>query len=115
MVDPVGQTACETIGKMRCSLSGEQLPFACGAWLSKGGRYIVVLSSTVDIKEGSVSRIVPMCPPGTNTSIPSVLADYIVTEYGIGRLAEKSLLKRAEALISISHPDFRTELGRAAR
>jgi acyl-CoA hydrolase len=114
MVDLVGQIACETIGRKRYSLSGGQLPFACGAWLSKGGRYIVVLPSTVEGRNGSVSRIVPTFPPGTVSSIPAVLADYIVTEYGVARLAEKSLRQRADALISIANPDFRSDLRKAA-
>nr|HNI26658.1 acetyl-CoA hydrolase/transferase C-terminal domain-containing protein [Leptospiraceae bacterium] len=35
---------------------------------------------------------------------------YIVTEYGIANLFGKNLRQRAEALISIAHPDFRAEL-----
>jgi len=114
MIDLVGQIGCETIGRRRYSLSGGQLPFACGAWLSKGGRYIVVLPSTTEGKEGKVSRIVATFPQGTVTSIPAVLADYIVTEYGYVRIAEKSLRQRADALISIAHPDFRSDLRKAA-
>jgi len=115
MVDLLGTIACETIGTKRYALSGGQLAFGCGAWLSKGGRYIVVLSSTVETKDGRLSRIVPMFPPHTVTSIPSMVADYIVTEYGVARLAEKSVFKRGEALISIAHPDFRAELKKAVR
>jgi acyl-CoA hydrolase len=35
---------------------------------------------------------------------------WIVTEYGAVNLFGKSLRERAELLISISHPDFRSEL-----
>jgi len=35
---------------------------------------------------------------------------WIVTEYGAVDLWGKSLRERAEALISIAHPDFRAEL-----
>jgi 4-hydroxybutyrate CoA-transferase len=114
MVDLVGQIACETIGSKRYSMSGGQLPFACGAWLSKGGRYIVALPSTAEGRSGPISRIVPTFPLGTVSSIPAVLADYIVSEYGVARLAEKSLRQRADALISIAHPDFRSDLRKAA-
>jgi acyl-CoA hydrolase len=38
---------------------------------------------------------------------------WIVTEYGAVNLFGKSLRQRAEALISIAHPDFRGELRRA--
>ena len=39
---------------------------------------------------------------------------YIATEYGAVNLAGRSSWERAEALISIAHPDFREELIRAA-
>jgi 4-hydroxybutyrate CoA-transferase len=35
---------------------------------------------------------------------------WIVTEYGAVNLHGKTLRERGEALISISHPDFRAEL-----
>lgn len=114
MVDMVGQIACETLRGKRYSVSGGQLPFACGAWLSKGGRYIVVIPSTANTSKGPVSRIAPTLPEGTITSIPSTMADYIVTEYGIARMAERSIRERAEALIAIAHPDFRKDLRKAA-
>lgn len=114
MVDMFGQIACETLNGKRYSVSGGQLPFACGAWLSKGGRYIVVIPSTAMTSKGPVSRIAPELPDGTVTSIPCTLADYVVTEYGIARMAEKSLRERAEAMISIAHPDFRKDLRKAA-
>ena len=37
---------------------------------------------------------------------------YVATEYGIVDLHGLSLQKRAQALISIAHPDFRAELQR---
>ena len=43
------------------------------------------------------------------------MADGIVTEYGIARLKGKSVRQRAEALISIAHPDFRAELEEEAK
>ncbi len=36
--------------------------------------------------------------------------DYVVTEYGIAWLRGANVAQRAEALISIAHPDFREEL-----
>jgi len=47
--------------------------------------------------------------------VPRCYADYIVTEYGIARLMGKTLRERAEALISIAHPDFRADLTKDAR
>lgn len=39
---------------------------------------------------------------------------YLVTEYGVVNLHGLSLRRRAEALISIAHPDVRGELRREA-
>lgn len=38
------------------------------------------------------------------------MASYIVTEYGIVNLKGKTTWERAEATISLAHPDFRDEL-----
>jgi acyl-CoA hydrolase len=40
--------------------------------------------------------------------------DYVVTEYGIAHLQGKTLRQRADELISIAHPDFRSELKKQA-
>jgi acyl-CoA hydrolase len=40
---------------------------------------------------------------------------WVVTEYGVVNLHGLSIRERAEALISIAHPDFRAELARDAR
>ena len=36
--------------------------------------------------------------------------DYVITEYGVAQLAGKTNLQRLNALVSISHPDFRDEI-----
>lgn len=111
-VDLTGQIAAESVGTVMTSGSGGQLSFAIGAYLSKGGRSIVAISSTA--REGSLSRIVPMLEPGTVVSTPRTLADMVVTEYGIARLKGKTQRERALELIAIAHPDFRAELKREA-
>ncbi|MEE9202858.1 MAG: acetyl-CoA hydrolase/transferase C-terminal domain-containing protein, partial [Dehalococcoidia bacterium] len=82
--------------------------FVYGAWLSKGGRSIIIMPSTA--QGGQVSRIAPYLPPGTPVTLQRNMADYIVTEYGIARLRGKTLRQRAEELVAIAHPDFRSEL-----
>jgi acyl-CoA hydrolase len=47
--------------------------------------------------------------------VPRNFADYIVTEFGIASLLGKSQRERAQELIAIAHPDFRSELERQAR
>jgi len=39
----------------------------------------------------------------------------VATEYGIAELKGKTLSQRAEALISIAHPEFRDELQKTRR
>ena len=41
--------------------------------------------------------------------------DHVVTEYGLARLFGKTIKERVNELISIAHPDFRSELREAAR
>ena len=48
-------------------------------------------------------------------TIPRFFADYVVTEYGVARLLGKSVRQRVEELISIAHPDFRSELRKDAQ
>ena len=110
-VDLRGQAAAESIGYRILSQAGGQIPFHMGALLSKGGRAITVLPSTA--QGGKVSRIVPGLPEGTVVTIPYTCADYVVTEYGIARLWNKTLRQRKEELINIAHPDFRSELRKA--
>jgi len=111
-IDLTGQIAAESIGPVMTSGSGGQLSFAIGAYLSKGGRSIVAITSTA--KDGALSRIVPMLEPGTVVSTPRTLADIVVTEYGIARLKGRTQRERALELIGIAHPDFRAELKREA-
>ena len=107
-IDLQGQISAESLGGRQFSATGGQFPFVVGALLSKGGRSITVLPSTA--RGGKVSRIMPRLPEGTLTTIPHGCADYIATEFGAVRLWGKSLRERADALISIAHPDFRAEL-----
>ena len=106
-VDIYGQIFADSLGFTMLAGVGGQLGFAIGAFMSEGGRYIVVIPSTTS--DGK-SRIVFTPQPGTVISVSRNLSDYIVTEYGIAALRGKSQRKRAEAIISIAHPNFRSEL-----
>jgi 4-hydroxybutyrate CoA-transferase len=111
-VDLTGQIAAESIGPRVLSGSGGQTTFAMGAGLSKGGRSITVLPATAS--EGKISRIVPMLEAGTIVTVPRIVADTIVTEYGIARLKGLTQRQRALTLIGIAHPDHRAELKKQA-
>lgn len=59
------------------------------------------------------SRIVPTFS-GDIITTPRSLAFYIATEYGVVNLAGLTTWERADAMISIAHPNFRDELIKAA-
>ena len=83
--------------------------------MSKGGKSIIALTSTVTGKDGlRKSRIVPSFAEGTAVTTPRSLVNYVVTEYGIVQLKGLSTWERTEKIISIAHPDFRDELIREA-
>ncbi|MBQ1351171.1 MAG: butyryl-CoA:acetate CoA-transferase [Oscillospiraceae bacterium] len=110
-VDLFGQVNAESAGIKHISGTGGQLDFAMGAYLSKGGKSFICLSSTVTGKDGVVkSRIVPTLTPGSIATDPRSCVQYLVTEYGMINLKGLSTWERTEALISIAHPDFRDQL-----
>ena len=114
-LDLFSQFSSESSGIRQISGTGGQVDFVEGAFESKGGQCFIALSSTRKDKEGNLeSRIVPTFKPGEIVSVPRSLAFYAVTEYGVVNLAGKSTWERAEAVISLAHPDFRDDLIREA-
>jgi 4-hydroxybutyrate CoA-transferase len=109
-VDLSGQICADSIGFRIYSGIGGQMDFVRGAALSKGGKPVLALQSTAS--KGSMSRIVPALKPGSGVVTTRGHVHWVVTEYGAVDLFGKSLRQRAEALISIAHPDFRQELRR---
>lgn len=90
---------------------GGQLDFLEGAYRSKGGKGFVCLNATHKKKDGTLkSNIVPYIAGGSTVSAPRTMIQYVATEYGIAKLSGKTLRERAEAMVAISHPDFRDEL-----
>jgi len=110
-IDLSGQVVADSIGFRIYSGIGGQMDFIRGAALSPGGKPIIALPSTV-AKEGA-SRIVAAVKPGAGVVTTRGHVHWVVTEYGAVDLFGLTLRQRAEALISVAHPDFRTELGRA--
>ena len=110
-MDLFGQVNAESAGLKHISGTGGQLDFVMGAYLSKGGKSFICMSSTVTGKDGTMkSRIVPTLTPGSIATDPRSCVHYIVTEYGMVNLKGLSTWERAEALIGIAHPDFRDQL-----
>jgi acyl-CoA hydrolase len=112
-VDLTGQVCSDSIGERIYSGFGGQVDFIRGAARSKGGKPVIALPSTARGRE--LSRIVPRLQPGAGVVTSRGDVHWVVTEHGAVNLFGKNLRERAEALISIAHPDFRDELERAAK
>ena len=116
MVDLTGQVASESIGHRQFSSTGGQLYFFLVARISKGGKSFLCLRSASKDKEGNLrSSILLNFPPGQAVTTPRSCTMYVVTEYGVADLFNKSLKERAKAMIRIAHPDFREQLLKEAQ
>ena len=107
-VDLTGQIVADSIGHRLYSGVGGQMDFVRGAALAPEGRAIIALPSTA--AGGSVSRITTSLREGAGIVTTRAHVRTVVTEWGVAELFGKSIRERAEALISIAHPDFRDAL-----
>jgi len=115
-VDLYSQVNAESNGYTQISGNGGMWDFVLGSQWSKNGKSFICLASTFTDKEGKVkSRIVPTFAPGSITTIPRQMVDYLVTEYGMARMHGLPTWQRAEAVIGLAHPDFRDDLVKAAQ
>ena len=110
MIDLTGQIASESFGYEMYSGTGGQLDFVRGAKMSRGGKSIFAIESTAKTKDGIISKITPSFPAGTIVTTPRADVQYVVTEYGVADLYNKTIEQRVNALINIAHPDFRDSL-----
>lgn len=115
LVDVTGQVTAESLGPQIYSGIGGAFAFAVGAAHARNGRSVTVLPSTAVVDGQRHSRILPVLAAGTAVTVPRNYADIFVTEYGIARLRGKTLRQRVEEMVSIAHPDFRSELRREAK
>ena len=115
-IDLFGQVNAESSGIRQISGAGGQLDFVMGAYLSKGGKSFICMSSTFyDKKAGKMcSRIRPLLDPGSIITDTRANVQYVCTEFGCVNLKGLPSWQRAERLISIAHPDFREELIKSA-
>ncbi|MEE8357408.1 MAG: acetyl-CoA hydrolase/transferase C-terminal domain-containing protein [Anaerolineales bacterium] len=109
-IDLTGQICADSIGTKLYSGVGGQLDFVYGASRSKGGVPIIALPSTAK----DFSRIVTTLKQGAGVVTTRNHVHYVVTEYGVAALYGKTIRERAQALINVSHPQFRDELTREA-
>ena len=111
-VDLFGQVNAESAGVRQISGAGGQLDFVLGAYLSKGGKSFICLSSTFkNRKTGQLeSRIRPTLENGSIVTDTRANVHYLCTEYGCVNLKGLSTWQKAEAIINLAHPDFREDL-----
>jgi len=118
-IDLYGNIYSDMLGLDQYSGAGGQPDFVLGALLCPNGKSIIVLPSTA--AKGKVSRIVAHPILSRNIKAPLMptvtrfYADYVVTEWGVASLKDKTISERAKALIEIAHPDFKDELWEEAR
>jgi acyl-CoA hydrolase len=113
-MDLQGQAASESDGHRHISGTGGQLQYVRGAYASDGGKSFICLSSIFEKKGVRKSRIVLDLTPGNIVTTPRSDVMYVVTEYGMVNLKGRSVAERAQAMISLAHPDYREELERQA-
>ena len=106
-VDLTGQVCADSIGTSIFSGVGGQVDFVTGAGMSKGGKSIIALTSTTN--KGH-NKMVPFLKQGAGVVTSRAQVDYIVTEYGVAKLAGKTIKARVEAMATIAHPNFREQI-----
>ena len=106
-IDLTGQVAADALPYNNYTGINGLLDFTRGAAMSKGGKSILMMTSTSD--HGRKSRIIPNLYD-IAVVVPRGDVQFVATEYGVVNLFGKTLQERAMALISIAHPDFRDEL-----
>lgn len=109
-IDLMGQVVADNLNGRQFSGTGGQLDFVRGAQLSPGGKSFIAVTSTVNSKTGTLSRIVPQIPAGSAITTPRSEVQYVVTEFGCVNLKPLSMKDRVRAMISLAHPDFRPQL-----
>ena len=115
-LDLMGQENGESAGTRQLSGIGGQMDFLEGAFRSPGGKGFICINSSRMTRDGvRKSNILPAIPGGSTVSAPRTMVQYVATEYGVVKLSGRSLRERAQAMISIAHPDFREELEQYAR
>ncbi len=109
-IDLTGQICADSMGTYQYSGIGGQMDFIHGASLSEGGLPIIAMPSMTST---GISRIVPFLMEGAGVVTTRGHVHWVATEYGRVNLFGKNLKQRAEALMSIAHPEHREWLDRA--
>ncbi len=105
-VDLLGQVNAEFLNGRQVAGIGGQADFFRGAHGCAQGAAIIALPSTSNGK----SRIVPRLAADTPVTTARVDVDYVVTEWGVAELRDRTVAERAIALVEVAAPEFRKEL-----
>jgi acyl-CoA hydrolase/GNAT superfamily N-acetyltransferase len=108
-----GQVVRDSSGHRFYGGIGALQDFVRGAGRSKGGRPIIVLTSTSD--DGGRSRIVAGLEAGSGVCTGRGDVHHVVTEFGVASLHGRSIRERVARLVEIAHPDHREALLEGAR
>ncbi len=114
-VDLYGQVVADNIGGQQISGVGGHEDFVAGAEMRVDDHSLICLRSTAIVNGTTRSRITGLLPEGSVVSTPRHHTGVIITEYGAADLTGLTVRERAEALVGIAHPDFRTGLSEVAR
>ena len=112
-IDLTGQVVRDSSGHRFYGGIGALQDFIRGAGRSKGGRPIVVLTSTAD--GTGASRIVAGLESGSGVCTGRGDVHHVVTEFGVASLHGRSIRERVARLVEIAHPDHREALLEGAR
>ena len=107
-IDLAGRANAERAGGRIISGPGGLFDFARGATESRGG--ISVLALRACTRRGDNSCIVAALNADAATTVTTEHLDYVVTEYGVASVRDKTGAALASELAGVSHPDFRSDL-----
>ena len=111
-----GEVCASMIANHYYSDVGGQFDFALGASWARGGISIIALPSVVDRRDGAQqSKIVSLHPEGAHHTISADLPVVVVTEQGVADLRHLNDPQRVDAMLSVAHPDWRSQLAKEAR
>lgn len=109
-LDLAGQVVADTLAGEQYSGIGGHEDFTGGPGLENSDRSFICMPSTVEVKGRVHSRIVARLAEGSIVTSPRHQLDVVVTEYGAAEIAGLTVAERAEALLSVAHPDLRSSL-----
>lgn len=111
-IDLYGRVNAEYVHGVRIGAAGGQADFFRGAHGSPRGASVLALPSRTTLGR---ARVIMEISQPVLTSTPPADVDFVVTENGVAPLVGLTTHERAEALISVAHPQDRVTLARALR